>query len=269
MMLALLLACPPRFSGAQVDTAFDSACFPTTATDGTPAYDANVPVDITPTLLFDGVCGGAPDWWIELVDADDDIVYYEAEWHRDGNLPALVLLDMADDLPPQTTVRVRANPSPTNYLYYYPSESFDSSFTTGEGSLQPLEGTLSAEITDATWYFDGARATVSMVVHAAHDPNGLSWIHLHTDDADRYFRPGDGDLVEPDLSWFETPEPTELCVEVSQIDGGGVESAPISACAAPEIIEPQQSTQGCSSRAGAASLGLGLAALFLVRRSRR
>lgn len=238
-MLSLFLAA----ALAQSDEAaeMDMACMPLQISQTIPASGAtNVPVDTTFSFVFDGSCGGAANWTLQIVDPSDNSVVASSTWTWDGAVPALATFDPEANLPENTSLLLNAT---GDGGYYYGDVSIP--FTTGAGTVQGLTGTLTAEVISATWYRDSSQAEVGAAVTPMTDPDGLSLLHVVGGNSQQFLSANDG-LVEP-FVWFTlVAEPEELCVDVSQIDGAGRESEPVTACAEAEIVGgPLGGGRGC------------------------
>lgn len=258
----------------------DMACMLLQVTRSIPANGAtNVPIDADISLVLEGNCGGAGTWDLEILDSSSTVIA-TATWTWDGSVPALAQFDLDEDLPADATLLLRAI-SGDPYGYY---GAFEASFDTGSGTLQPLTGALAGEITEATWFRQSQSASVSVVVDAMADPNGLSLIRITGGPGSIvYIDAADAAVLEPGLSWFEEAEPTELCVDIVQIDGSGAESAPVTTCAEPEIVRGDDGGggggRGCfggsgdtvvvSSETEPAGAMLLFGGLFLLRRRTR
>lgn len=233
-MLTLLACADSRaFAEPDVDVSGVQACSMLGIERSLPATDAtNVPIDASMLLVFDGDCGGATDWVFEISESDGTVVA-TMDWRWNGVVPALVTFDPAEDLPANTALTLSA----AAVEYYYGTPSIEVPFTTGEGLLQPITGAPTLEITEATWFRRTEVAEVSVVATSANDPNGLSLLRFTGEqDTTVYIDADDADFLEPLLSWFQSREPTELCITVEQLDANGVVGSPVEACA-PAVID--------------------------------
>lgn len=238
-MVSLFLAA--AFAQSDEAEAMDMACMPLQILQTIPESGAtNVPVDTTFAIVFDGSCGGSTNWTFQIVDPADDAVLASAPWTWNGAVPALATLDPDVDLPADTALELVAL---SEGGYYYGDSSIP--FTTGSGTVQGLTGALTAEVLSATWYRDSSQAEVGVAVTPATDPDGLSLIHVVGGNSQTFVSGNDGP-VEPFVWFTQAAEPQELCVDVSQIDGAGRESEPVTACAEAEIVGgPLGGGRGC------------------------
>ena len=272
-MLSLFLAA--AFAQDGEEAAMDVACMPLQILQTVPSNGAtNVPVDTTFSLVYDGSCGGATAWTFEILDPSDDSVVATQAWTWNGAVPALATFDPEADLPANTALVLQA----TGDGGYYNTLAVE--FTTGSGTVQGLSGTLTAEVVSATWYRDSNQAEVITSVTPAADPDGMSLLHIVGGNTQVFLSAADAATVEPALWFTQAAEPAELCVDVSQIDGAGRESEPVTACG-DAVIEGggglgghgcgfgRGDTVAVSSPPEPASSGLLLAgAGFLLRRRR-
>ncbi len=239
-MLSLLLAAAFAQSDEAEAMDMDVACMPLQILQTIPESGAtNVPVDTTFAIVFDGSCGGTTNWTFQIVDPSDDSVLASAPWTWNGAVPALATLDPETNLPADTALELVAL---SEGGYYYGDSSIP--FTTGSGTVQGLTGALTAEVLSATWYRDSSQAEVGVAVTPMTDPDGLSLIHVVGGNS-QTFVSGNGGPVEPFVWFSQAAEPAELCVEVSQIDGAGRESEPVTACAEAEIVGGPLGGRGC------------------------
>ncbi len=273
-MVSLFLAAAFAQDGSE---AADMACMPLQISQTIPANDAvDVPVDTTFALVFDGNCGGSTAWTFQIVDPSDDAVLATTEWTWDGAVPSLATFDPEADLPANTALVLSATGADG---YYFGDVSV--AFTTGSGTVQGLTGALTAEVTSATWYRESSQAEVAVAVTPATDPDGLSLVHIVGGNTQQFVNAADVASYTPSIFFSQAAEPDELCVDVSQIDGAGRESDPVTACGAADIVGgPLGGGLGCGGSGNppmattqvepaSAALLLGGIGFLLRRRSRR
>lgn len=253
----------------------DMACMPLQILQTIPATGASdVPVDTTFQLVFDGNCGGSTAWTFTIVNPSDDTVLASADWTWDGAVPSLASFDPEADLPANTALVLSATGA-DGYSYY---GDVSVAFTTGAGTVQGLTGTLSAEVASATWYRDSSQAEVTVDVTPATDPDGLSLIHIVGGNSQVFVDAATVGQSDPMIWFTQAAEPDELCVDVTQIDGAGRESEPVTACGEADIVGgPLGGGMGCGggrnttvaqTEPASAALLLGGLGFLLRRRSR-
>lgn len=256
MLLAVALTAHAEPQGV----AEDVACAPLTLTRSIPSANAtDVPVDVSPTLIFEGNCGGSTDWTLEIADAEGNVLHSQA-WTWDGNMTALATMDPAEDLPADSDLVLRATPSGPEW-----GTLVEVPFSTGSEHLAPLAGLPTVEITSAVWWVRSQTVEVTADITPAADPHGLSIIRVTSPNAS--FIVSAEPLVDQPFAWFEAESPDEACVSVVQIDGSGVPTEPVEACADPV----NRHSGGCFSRETPVSSRavLLLPALLLFRRRAR
>jgi hypothetical protein len=258
-MLMLLTA----LSSANADRMI--RCDPIVIGDTRPALgQTGVPIDARLVALFDGACGASEIYWVELLASDGEVLIREWQTLSDRAATSLLTLTPEAGLQANTDYVLRVTPSDG-------WEMSEVGFTTGEGLVVGLgDGVPEISVEEAWFERSGGQWIVSgrARVIAAPDPDGLSLIRVRP--ASDYFAelgdfaevaaPNVAGVVEVSDVQPRSKRPEELCLEVVQIDGRGVETEPVEACAPVE-------RRGCS--AVPATPGLFVAALALLGLRRR
>jgi hypothetical protein len=231
MLLALALTAHADDDGiAATPTEADVACAPLTLTRSIPAANqTDVPVDVKPTLIFQGNCGGAHHWTFDIVDGEGVVVYSQA-WTWDDSVTAIVTITPDQDLPSNADLVLRATPSTDEGDW---GELVEVPFSTGDSHVVPLSGPPSIAIDSAEWFRSTQLVEIFADITPAADPQNLSLLRVHSNGGD-FITPAQT-LTGQAFSWFEEDAPDEVCVTVTQIDGAGVESAPVEACEKPTV----------------------------------
>ncbi len=243
-------------------------CDPIVVGDTRPALgQTGVPIDARLVALFDGSCGASEAYWVELLASDGEVLISERQTLSDRAATSLLTLTPEAGLQANTDYVLRVTPSDG-------WEMSEVGFTTGEGLVAGLgDGVPALSVEEAWSQRSGGQWRVSGTVRviAAPDPDGLSLIRVRPG-SDYLAELGDfAEVAAPDaagvveVSDVQTRRrrPEELCLEVVQIDGRGVETEPVEACAPVE-------RRGCSAVPAAPGLvAAALALLGLRRRARR
>ncbi len=249
-------AMPPDTGSGVADTASD--CIGVSVTDTAPDAGAvNVPVDVRPTITFDGGCG-VINLTIALTNPATNEVLASMPYTLPATLPATVTLVPPEPLPFGTDLVLSAS---DNYYGLYTSVPF----TTAEAVIPPLHGTLAVEVIDASFVqglvSDELSATVR--VTAIDDPSGLSHVELSGPNGDGTYDPTA--LGEPLVLQWTGTAPAEVCFEAVQVDGRGGQIGPARDCLALDLPEDV----GCGCDGTGAPIGLGAVGLLLLARRRR
>jgi hypothetical protein len=262
MLLALALTAFADDDGiAATPTEADVACAPLTLTRSIPAANqVDVPVDVSPTLIFQGNCGGAHDWTFDIHDAEGTILFSQT-WTWDDSVTALVTINPDGDLPSNADLVLRATPSTDGGEW---GELVEIPFSTGESHVVPLSGAPTVEITSAVWFRNTQLVEVFADIVPIDDPNHLSLLHVQSNGGD-FVTPA-APMSDQAFSWFEAEAPDEVCVTVTQIDGSGAASEAVKACENP--THRLSGGGGCfgASRTTPVSAFLLLGAVGLFRR---
>lgn len=248
---------PPRDTGSGVaDTAGD--CMGVTLTGSSPDAGAtNVPVDVQPSLTFDGGCG-VMTFDIALTNAATGAVLASMPWTLPTSLPATVTLQPSSPLPYDTDLLLTAT---DNYYGLYASVPFH----TAAADLPPLTGTLVVDVLDASFVAgavnDDLTATVQITPIA--DASGLSHVELTGPNGDASYDPAalGGPLV---LQWSGVA-PEQVCFEAVQVDGRGGQIGPARDCVTLDL--PVDTGCGCDGTQ--APIGLGAVGVLLLARRRK
>ena len=163
---------PPPDTGV-ADTGGDYYCVSITLTDSAPAAGAvNVPVDVRPTLVFNGGCNVGP-MTIAVVNPATNAIVASMTWSVPYPLPATVTLTPESPLPFDADLVLTATDA-------YGQTYANVPFHTAAVVVPPLEGTLVVDVIDATVVvgsvIDDLTATVQITPIA--DPSGLSRVEL-------------------------------------------------------------------------------------------
>jgi hypothetical protein len=247
-------------SHAESIIAGDAACAPIGVTQSVPrAGQADVPVDVHPTLVFEGDCGGATNWTIDIVDATGAVVATRP-WAWSGVAPAIATFDLGEDLPAAADLTLRVTPAASEGW----SGTYEIPFSTGTGRVIPASGLPSADITAAQIFESSDTAEVAFTVIPAVDPQNLSILQVSGDGVSTLLAAG---ATTGALGWPAVDTAADLCVTVTQIDGTGASLVGEPVCAPPDLI-PEG---GCSSIPGGASVVLvaGAAGWLAATRRRR
>lgn len=249
---------PPREdTGAGVaDTAAD--CIGVTVTDTTPDAGAvNVPVDVRPTITFDGGCG-VVNLTLALTNPATNEVLASMPYALPATLPATATLVPPEPLPFGTDLVLSASDNDYGVYASVP-------FTTADAVLPPLRGTLTVEVIDASFAAGAVtdELTATVRVTAIDDPSGLSHVELSGPNGDATYDPTA--LGEPLVLQWTGVAPAEVCFEAVQVDGRGGQIGPARDCAALDVSEPT----GCGCDGTRAPIGLGAVALLFLARRRR
>lgn len=241
-------------------------CMGLQVTDTQPAADAiDVPIDVRPRLQLYGDCGGSPDWTFEVrAPGEGGAIYASLDATLDLNaLPVVIEVVPDADLPAETDLLLVATPTADPYGAGYTREF---AFRTGTGVVAGVTGAPSVQVNDAWWRKSDNYLGVNGEITPAADPDALSVL--------RVTGPGSEFTVfaEFPTTWvsFDAPAdeaPEEACITVVQIDGNGVESAPVEACS-PVTVDDSGGCNGSSTAEPVQAL-LGLAGLGLLLRRRR
>ncbi len=220
MLLTLMLA--SRVEAAQV------ACEPLHVIDTRPGYSAQaVPPDAPLTMILWSNCEGSTNWTLSVED-ESGAVLAAAPWTWDGGEWALAVLTPPTRLPSNATLTVQATPDggSTN-----DSPAWSNSFTTGDADLQGMTGLPTATMDSAIWYQDGGNALTWTDLSPAPDPDGLSYFVIDGIGSPSQYLVADHPLDDvPFMLQPGVDEPTELCVDVQQVDGTGTPSDLVTTC---------------------------------------
>ncbi len=234
-------------------------CSPVVVTESLPAAGAtNVPVDVQPTLVFDGQCGSF-SYVIDVTNPLTSEVLATADWTA-TTLPAIATLVPSAPLPFDTDLILSAN-STDGSTYAIATVPFH----TAAAVIPPLDGVLVVDVIDAS-YVEGEVAdqlTATVRVTPITDPADLSLVQITGADGTIWRSPAE--LADPlTFTWLGTAT-EQVCFEAVQLDGRGGEIGPARDCATLELTEPA----GCGCDGTRAPIGLGaVAVLFLARRRR-
>lgn len=237
-----LVSFQAAFAMEELDEAMEAPCEPTQIQLTTPAANATeVPVDVELSAILSGDCGGSATWLFDLTKAADDTLVGTYTYTVSGALPVRAVMPLEADLPEDTALVLTITDGDGQLA------PLEVHFTTGIGRVTPLSGEPTATVRQASWNESTGGAFLIVDAVAAPDPDGLSLLKFDFLGTTTYAAAADGS--DQMLSGFISGQPEVLCVNVTQIDGGGVSSAPTEVCAATEDIEIITSeNSGCGSK---------------------
>lgn len=263
-MIALLAATAFAQDSAEGDRAWapdtGGGCAAIVVTETTPAANAtNVPVDVRPSLVFDGQCGSFT-YVIDVTNPATAEVLASTTWTA-TTMPAIATLTPDAPLPFDTDLVLSATATDGyGTLAYVP-------FHTAAEVLPPLDGVLVVDVLEASYVAGDVadQLTATVRVTPITDPAALSLVQITGADGTVWRTPDE--LAEPQtFTWLGTAT-EQVCFEALQLDGRGGEIGPARDCASLDLTEPTGC--GCDGTSGA-PVGLGaLVALLLARRARR
>lgn len=265
-MIGLWVAAALAFEPGEEDRAWGpdtggSECPSVQVTSSVPAAGAvDVPVDVHPSLIFDGQCGG-PAYNLTVTDPATGSVLASLAWTLPATVPAVATLVPPAPLPPDTDLVLAATDVNAGYdLASIP-------FRTGAAEVVPLQGTLIVEVLWATVTRQEVSdlLTASVRVTPIDDPSGLSLVSLSGLHGSSWYEPVA--LSEPvTITWSAAEAPAEVCFDAVQVDGAGNEIGPARDCAQ---LDPMHDISGCGCDGSRAPVGLGAVGLLLLTRRLR
>jgi uncharacterized protein (TIGR03382 family) len=216
----------------------------------------NVPLDITPALLWSDDCGegGVVTVTLELDDEEATLVY-EGSVTTSGGETGMERITLPETLSPNTDYWLTLRDD---------RRTTEVPFTTGstltQGAQPPvvLSVAASTETRGEAWWLE-----TKVRAEPGSDPDDSSVLLLVDEDGGIL----DASLDDPArLSFEETrlSQPEEGCVLLAQEDGRGQRSEVVEACAEAH----REWGRGCSAAGLSASLALALSGLLLLRRRR-
>jgi hypothetical protein len=251
---------PPRDTGSGLwDTGGGGEdCAGAQVIDTTPSEGAvNVPVDVHPTVQFDGGCGGGGTYEIAVLDATTREVFATMSWTAPSTLPAIATLIPSSPLPYDRDLVLSVTAYYGTFAYV--------PFHTAAVDVEPLVGTLTVDVLEASFVrgnvADQLTATVRVVPIV--DPAGLSRVELTGPHGVSRLDPIA--LGEPLVIEWLGVATEQVCFEALQEDGRGGKIGPARDCASLELPEPE----GCGCDGSRAPLGLGAVGILLAFRRRR
>jgi hypothetical protein len=207
-------------SVADADVSFSCAASQVTATVPTNGA-TGVPIDARPAVLITAPgCAGPATWDLVLLRADDASEVAAGSFPADATDGLLELFpDVALDA--DTAYTFRATPDGRG-------EITEIGFTTGSGVVAGLDGGPTAVVDTATFAGRTGTLTVEWSAEPAADPDGLSIVTLHDPDLDVGIAVPASAATDVVSFWGVGGRPGDFCPEVSQIDGAGVATDPVS-----------------------------------------
>ncbi|MBK9648372.1 MAG: hypothetical protein IPO67_25010 [Deltaproteobacteria bacterium] len=258
-MLFVLTALSSALAETQIFLPCDS---PTVALTLPYVEQTNVPTDARiVALILPCESQGAESFSVELLGADGERLVIEPQIVSVQPWRELIVIQPEGGLAPNSDFVLRLTPEEVG-------EVTEVGFSTGEGLVQGLGDAVPSVTIWEPWVgrISGERVlTGYAIVTPVPDPDGLSLVGILSDEDSPYRfmnlwqQNSGGDTMLGSVEPI-TERPEELCLEVVQIDGRGVETEPVEACAPVE-------RRGCS--AVPAAPGLVAAALALLGLRRR
>jgi hypothetical protein len=251
-------------TGGMTDTC-QGTPFPVATVPAAGAID--VPVDVRPTVVFAMQCGGSPQWTLQVVDVDGNVLA-GADVDAATMTSDVVTLIPIDALPADTDLVLRATPSGGYYTYY----NQEIPFHTGSGAAVALEGEPTVAVQHATWMERSGIVSFTADIAVPRPVDGLTLAWIDTAFGSVTVLDGAGSFPGMHADIGPTGQPTgDVCLDVHQVDGLG-NVATGEDCIEPELQllpDEQQVERGCfGGRKAQGAIGL-VGGLGLLARRRR